>query len=160
MPVCRSASSRRRRRRLCAALTALLLGAAVTACGTTASPSPSPSPSASAGSRPLTGTPRQAAAEYWRLVDANDFAGALAASVPGTRTDMTAVPDDIEHVRLVSARAPRGQGGDAVQLEATVYVEPAAGATPWGEAGEHTLFMQLQKAPSGGWLVRGWGTGP
>ena len=158
MPVRRSASAHRHRRRLYAALAAFLLAGTTTACGTTASPSPSPS--ASAASRPLAGTPRQAAAEYWRLVDANDFAGALAASVPGTRTDMTAVQDDIEHVRLVSARATRAQGGDSVQLEATVYVEPTAGATPWGDAGEHTLFMQLQRAPAGGWLVREWGTGP
>jgi len=158
MPVRRSASAHRHRRRLCAALTAFLLAVTTAACGTTASPSPSPS--ASATSRPLAGTPRQAATEYWRLVDANDFAGALAASVPGTPTDMTAVQDDIEHVRLVSARAPRVQADGSVQLEVTVYVEPAAGATPWGDAGKHTLFMQLQEAPAGGWLIKQWGTGP
>lgn len=159
MPV-RHSTSARRRRRLCAALSLILLAVAAAACGTTAAPSPPPSPTASAGSRPLAGTPRQAAAEYWRLVDANDFAGALAASVPGTSTDMAAVQDDIEHVRLVSARAPLAQADGSVQLEVTVYVEPTAGATPWGPAAEHTLFMYLQKAPSGGWLLREWGTGP
>ena len=125
-----------------------------------ASPAATASPSPQAGSRPLAGTPRQAAAEYWRLVNADDFAATQAASVPGTPSDMTAVTDDIAHVRLVSARAPRPAGAGSVQIEVTVYVRPTAGATPWGPAGEHTLFMYLQKAPAGGWLVKGWGTGP
>jgi hypothetical protein len=33
-------------------------------------------------------------------------------------------------------------------------------STPWGEAGPHTLFVDLVQAPGGGWLVAGWGTSP
>lgn len=36
---------------------------------------------------------------------------------------------------------------------------PVKGATPWGDAGRHTLFMQLLRSGDG-WLVAGWGTSP
>jgi len=163
MPVRRSTRARRGRRGALVALLMLVIPAtpvAAAACDASSSPSPQASPSASAGSRPLPGTPREAAAEYWRLVDADDGEAMAAASVPGAAADMAAVPDDIAHVRLVSARAPRRQADGSVELEVTVYVEPAAGATPWGAAGVHTLFMEFEEAPSGGWLLRQWGTGP
>jgi hypothetical protein len=69
------------------------------------------------------------------------------------------------HVRLVSAkpltRDADGPGSALVQVD--VFIDPTkdvGNPTPWGNAGEHQLFMHMQKAPQGGWLVKSWGTGP
>jgi hypothetical protein len=138
--------------------------AGTAACGGT-SGSPSASPSASAGTAPLAGSLRQAAAEYWRLMDAGDFAAIAAAGVPGEPPSATAATDDMVHVRLVSAkplsRDADGPGSALVQVD--VFIDPTkdvGNPTPWGNAGEHQLFMHMQKAPQGGWLVKSWGTGP
>jgi hypothetical protein len=149
---------------LAACVAALLLGG----CGTSASnagPSPSgSSPEAPAGSGPLTGTAAQAAAAYWRLIDAGDYAAVAAAGVPGEPPSATAATDDIIAAHLVAVdRVDEAAAEDgAVLVQARVYIEPAAGAspTPWGDTGEHTLFMWLEPAAQGGWLVKSWGTGP
>jgi len=44
-----------------------------------------------------------------------------------------------------------------------VHIEPTSVSgqpSPWGSPGEHTLFMYMERAPQGGWLVKSWGTGP
>lgn len=113
----------------------------------------------------LAGSLREAAAEYWRLIDADDFAAIAAAGVPGGPPSATAATDDIVHARLVRAkplsRGDDGPGSALVQVD--VFIDPTKEAgkpTPWGNAGEHQLFMNLQKASQGGWLVKSWGTSP
>ena len=154
------------------ALLALLLAVAVTVCagaaacgGSTGSASVSPSATATAGAAPLAGSLREAAAVYWRLIDAGDYAAIAAAGVPGEPPSATAATDDILHARLVRAkplsRGDDGPGSALVQVD--VFIDPtqdAGNPTPWGDAAEHQLFMHLQKAPQGGWLVKSWGTGP
>ena len=154
------------------ALLALLLALVVAMCagaaacgGSSGSPSASPSATSTAGTAPLTGGLREAAAAYWRLIDAGDFAAIAAAGVPGEPPSATAATDDIAHARLVRAkplsRDANGPGSAVVQVD--VFIDPTTDSgnpTPWGDAAEHQLFMHLQKAPQGGWLVKSWGTGP
>ena len=153
----------------CAA--ALLLGACGAASGSGAAgaggtslgaASPAASQGAVAGSRALQGTVEQAAAEYWRLVGAGDYEAVAAASVPGEPPSATAATDDIAVARLVAVDRVDEQGDAGTLAQVRVYVEPRDGdqPTPWGETGEHTLFMHLRAAPGGGWLVESWGTGP
>ena len=151
-------------RSLAVVVASLCLTALLAACGDSpGSPeadASSPSPVLSPGSRPLDGTLERAVAEYWRLVDADDFAGVAAASVPDTPTVLSTANDDITRARLVSMRRLGTQADGAVGVEATVFVRPSGDATPWGPAGDHVLFLHLEEAPAGGWLVREWGTGP
>ncbi len=151
-------------RSLTAVLASLLLAVLLAACGgSSGSPdaaASTPSHDLSPGSRPLDGTLEQAVAEYWRLVDADDFAGVAAASAPDTPTVLSAANDDVVRARLVSTKRLGTQDDGAYGVEATVFVEPSSAATPWGPAGDHLLFMYLEEAPAGGWLVREWGTGP
>jgi len=143
---------------------AVVAGAA--ACGgSSGSPDASPSATTTAGTAPLAGSPREAAAEYWRLIDADDFAAIAAAGYPGGPPSATAATDDIVHARLVRAkplsRGDDGPGSALVQVE--VFIDPTKETgkpTPWGNAGQHQLFMHLQKASQGGWLVKSWGTSP
>ena len=150
---------------------ALLVLAGVTVAGAAAcggssgSPSASPSAASTAGTAPLAGSLREAAAEYWRLIDAGDYAAVAAAGVPGAAPSATAATDDIAHARLVKAKPLRrgDDGPGSALVQADVFIDPtqdAGNPTPWGAASEHQLFMHLQKAPQGGWLVKSWGTGP
>ena len=158
----------RRQGALLALLLALLVavGAAGAACdGSSGSPSASPSAMSTAGTAPLAGSLREAAAKYWRLIDADDYAAIAAAGAPGAPPSATAATDDIAHARLVRAkplsRDADGPGSALVQV--VVFIDPtkdSGNPTPWGDAAEHQLFMHLQKAPQGGWLVKSWGTGP
>jgi hypothetical protein len=108
---------------------------------------------------PLTGTPRQAIATFWRLVDANDYAALAAAAAPGAPGLPTADNDDIERVELVrTVRVERQPGMALVQVD--VRVDPSSAATPWGDPGRHTLFVRLLEQSPGKWLVAGWGTSP
>ena len=153
------------------ALLALLLalvvaaGAAGAACGGGGSPSASPSATPTPGSAPLAGSLREAAAEYWRLIDTGDYAAIAAAGAPGEPPSATAATDDIAHARLVSAKplSRDGDGPGSALVQVVVFIDPtkdSGNPTPWGDAAEHQLFMHLQKAPQGGWLVKSWGTGP
>ncbi len=143
--------------------TALVLvvvaGAALlAACDGSAGGAPSPS-AAAPGSRPFVGSPAAAATAYWALVDAGDYAGLRAACAPGSTAALTPASDYIERARLLRvARVRRASGG--AQVQADVRIVPAGEATPWGEAGTHTLFVDLAEAPGGGWLVTSWGTSP
>ena len=149
---------------LLALLVAVCAGAA--ACdGSSGSPSASPSAISTAGTAPLAGGLQDAAAEYWRLIDAGDYAAIAAAGVPGAPPSATVATDDIAHARLVRAkplsRDADGPGSALVQVD--VFIDPTTDSgnpTPWGDAAEHQLFMHMQKAPQGGWLVKSWGTGP
>ena len=142
------------------------VAAGAAACGgSSGSPDASPSATTTAGTAPLTGSLREAAAKYWRLIDAGDFAAIAAAGVPGGPPSATAATDDIVHARLVRAkplsRGDDGPGSALVQVD--VFIDPtkeAGNPTPWGNAAEHQLFMSLQKALQGGWLVKSWGTSP
>jgi len=158
---------------LAACAAALVLGGCGTAAaggGTQASSSPpaaatSSSAGAAAGSRPLPGSVEQAAAAYWRLIDAGDYAAIAAAGVPGRPPSATAATDDIAAAHLVTVDSVGEQSADdgTVLAQVQVFIEPdAAGGqpTPWGDSGDHTLFMYLREAPEGGWLVQSWGTGP
>jgi hypothetical protein len=124
-------------------------------------PASASSPAASApapGSRPLAGSPKEAAAAYWALVDADAYERLATVCVPGSTAAVTRVDDDIARVRLLRvSRVTREAGGAQVQVD--VHVTPADEATPWGAAGRHTLFMQLQESGPG-WLVASWGTSP
>ncbi len=148
---------------LLTAVTALVLlvvaGAALlAACGSPADGAPSPS-AAAAGGKPFVGSPAAAVTAYWALVDAGDYAGLRAACAPGSAAALTPASDDIGRARLLRvARVRRALGG--VRVQADVRIVPAREATPWGEAGTHTLFVSLAEAPSGGWLVTSWGTSP
>jgi hypothetical protein len=148
--------------------TAIALAVAVTgaallaACGGSSGGAASPSASrstAAPGSRPLTGSPTQAVAAYWTLVDAGDYQGLKAACSPGSAAALTAATDDIERARLLRVARVRRQPGGA-QVEADVRIVPAGQTTPWGAPGAHTLFVNLAEAPGGGWLVTSWGTSP
>lgn len=153
-------------------LLALLLALVVAVCagaaacgGSTGSASASPSATSTAGTAPLAGSLREAAAAYWRLVDAGDYAAIAAAGVPGEPASATAATDDIAHARLVRAKplSRDGDGPGSALVQVDVFIDPtqdAGNPTPWGDAAEHQLFMHLQKAPQGGWLVKSWGTGP
>lgn len=156
-----------RRHRVAAVLVAFVaVAGAAAACGGSSPPPVPASPSATAGSGPLPGDVRAAAAAYWQLIDAGDYAAIAAAGVPGEPPSATAATDDIAHARLMRVdRVTRNatSATDDTLAEVLVYIEPQAVSgqpTPWGDPGEHTLFMYLQKAPQGGWLVRSWGTGP
>ncbi len=150
---------------LAACVAALLLGGCGTSAAGTDAASSSSRPSAVAGSRPLEGTAAQAAAAYWQLIDSGDYDAVAAAGVPGEPPSATAATDDIAAARLVAVDhvdEPSDETGE-VLVQVQVYIEPvAAGAspTPWGDAGEHTLFMWLRPSAESGWLVKGWGTGP
>ena len=121
--------------------------------------SPAPATSADPSGTPLTGTPRQAVAKFWELVDADDYAALAAATVPGAPGLPTAENDDIESVELLrTPRVERQPGIALVQVD--VRVVPADAATPWGEPGRHTLFVRLLEQAPGTWLVAGWGTSP
>jgi hypothetical protein len=139
-------------------LAVVVAAALLTACGSSAGGTPSPS-AASPGGKPFVGSPAAATAAYWALVDAGDYAGLRAACAPGSAAALTPASDDIERARLLRvARVRRASGG--AQVEAEVRIVPAGEATPWGETGTHTLFVDLAEAPGGGWLVTSWGTGP
>ena len=155
-----------------AALLALLLalvvavGAGAAACGGSSGPSPSPSPTTTAGTAALAGSLRQAAAEYWRLVDAGDYAAVAAAGVPGEPPSTTAASSRIAHARLRGIdqvmRQKDAPAGERI-AQVRVYIEPTSVSgqpSPWGDPGEHTLFMYMEPAAQGGWLVKSWGTGP
>lgn len=150
---------------LAACVAALVLGGCGSSAGGTDAAASSPPPGPAAGSRPLEGTAGQAAAAYWRLIDAGDYDAVAAAGVPGEPPSATAATDDIAAARLVSVDRvdePSREGGE-VLVQARVYIEPdaaEASPTPWGDAGEHTLFMWMQPATDGRWLVKSWGTGP
>jgi hypothetical protein len=137
---------------------AALLAACAGSSGGAASPSASPATTAP-GSRPLVGSPKQAVAAYWALVNAGDYQGLKAVCSPGSTAALTAASDDIERARLLRvARVRRRPGG--AQVEADVRIVPAGQATPWGAPGAHTLFVNLAETPGGGWLVTSWGTSP
>ncbi len=157
-----------RRARTALLITTLLAAVAVAAAVLAACGDPpggsSPSPPAATGapapgSRSLPGTPAEAVAAYWGMVDDDDYAGISAASVPGSAGLITAATDDLDHVELLRVtRVDRVAGG--AQVEVDVRIAPSRETTPWGEAGPHTLFVDLAEAPGGGWLVAGWGTSP
>jgi len=146
------------------ALAVVVAGAG--ACGGSSDlPNASPSSTSTTGTTPLAGTLRAAAAEYWRLIDADDFAAVAAAGVPGEAFSAMAATDDIAHVRLMRAktlsRGADGPGSALVRVD--LYIDPVnkvGQPTPWGDAGEHQLFMSMRKAPQGGWLVKSWNTSP
>jgi hypothetical protein len=150
---------------LAACAAAFLLGGCGAAAGAVDDAASSPASTPAAGSRPLAGTAAQAAAAYWRLLGAGDYEAVAAAGVPGEPPSATAATDDIAAAHLVTVdRVDADPGGDGAMLaQVRVYIEPDAGGaspTPWGDAGEHTLFMRMLPAPQGGWLVQSWGTGP
>ena len=135
------------------ALAAMLAGAALlAACGGSSGGAASPSASSAAaapGSAPLAGSPKEAVAAYWALVDTGDYDALRAACTPGSPAALTAASDDIERARLLRvARVRRAPGG--AQVQADVRIVPAGAATPWGEPGTHTLFVDLAVAPGGG----------
>lgn len=150
-------------------LLATLGAVSLAACGGSSNGAAPASPSASSptaststpqpsGASPLPGTPEQAVAAFWKMVDADDFAGIAAASAPGA-VAITAAADDIERAKLLRvAWVQQTTAGAQVQVD--VHIVPSGEVTPWGEAGPHTLFVDLIEAPGGGWLVAGWGTGP
>ena len=147
---------------LASSLVLAAMGAAsLAACGASSTGAAS-SPAAVAatpapGSAPLAGTPEAAVAAYWRMVDADDYAGIVAASAPGAA--VAPATDDIGSVELLRVtRVQRTSGGAKVEVD--VRIVPATEVTPWGEAGRHTLFVDLAKAQDGAWLVAGWGSSP
>ena len=142
-------------------------GAGAAACGgSSGSPGASPSATTTAGTAPLAGSLREAAAEYWRLVDAGDFAAVAAAGVPGEPPSATAATAAIKHARLTAVdQVIRQTNAPAAEYVAQVrvYIEPTSVSgqpSPWGSPGEHQLFMYMQKTSQDGWLVKSWGTGP
>jgi hypothetical protein len=91
-------------------------------------------------------------------VDADAYERLATVCVPGSAAAVSRATDDIARVRLLRvARVAREAGGAQAQVD--VRVTPAEETTPWGAAGRHTLFMQLQESGSG-WLVASWGTSP
>ena len=152
------------------ALLMMLAGAALAgagACGGSSGLSAaSPSAKTNAGSASLPGSLREAAAEYWRLIDVGDYAAVTAASVPGEPPSATAATSGIAHARLTGVDQvirPKNAPADRRLVQVRVRVEPTSVSgqpSPWGAPGEHTLFMYMQKSPQGGWLVKSWGTGP
>lgn len=98
-------------------------------------------------------------AAYWSLVDADDYPGLSAACAPGSAAALTPASDDIERARLLRVASVRREAGGA-QVQADVRIVPAGQTTPWGGSGTRTLFVDLTKAPGGGWLVASWGTSP
>jgi hypothetical protein len=144
---------------------ATVAGAA--ACGgSSGSLDASPTAATTAGTAPLTGSLREAAAEYWRLIDAGDYAAVAAAGMPGEPPSSTEATSGIAHARLTGVdqviRQKNAPAGERVP-QVRVYVEPTSVSgqpSPWGSPGEHTLFMYMEPAPQGGWLVKSWGTGP
>ena len=156
-----------------AARAALLLGALagaalLAACGgssgaaaapTAGASSPAPSATASAGGSPLTGTAKEAVAEFWRLVDADAFEALAAAAAPGATGLPTEQSDDIEQVELLRVVQVERQPGSAL-AQVDVRVVPTGDSTPWGAPGRHTLFVRLLEQRRDEWLVGGWGTSP
>ena len=144
------------------ALALAVIGVALlAACGGSSGGATSPSASSATtapGGRPLTGSPEQAVAAYWALVDAGDYQALKAACSPGSAAALTAATDDIARARLLRVARVRRQPGGA-QVQADVRIVPAGQATPWGAPGTHTLFVNLAEV-SGGWLVTSWGTSP
>jgi hypothetical protein len=145
-----------------AALGAVLAGCAGgSASVETGLDSPVASPSLATGSAPLSGTLDEAVAEFWRLVDEGDVAALVAASAPG---QAGALPGggrlDIEGARLVSIDSSREIEPGTWQVAARVFIDPSDGASPWGDPGEHLLFLYLDGSSGGGWLLCSWGTGP
>jgi len=147
---------------------AVVAGAA--ACGGSSGSSPAASPSPTAvpapGTAPLAGSVREAATQYWRIVDAGDYAAVAAAGVPGQPPSATAATSGIAHVRLTGVdqviRQKNAPAGERL-AQVRVHIEPTSVSgqpSPWGSPGEHTLFMYMERAPQGGWLVKSWGTGP
>ena len=147
---------------------AVIAGAA--ACGGSSGSSPAASPSPTAvpapGTAPLAGSVREAATQYWRIVDAGDYAAVAAAGVPGEPPSATAATSGIAHVRLTGVdrviRQKNAPAGERL-AQVRVHIEPTSVSgqpSPWGSPGEHTLFMYMERAPQGGWLVKSWGTGP
>ena len=119
----------------------------------------SPTSSPAAGNKPLEGSPEQAVAAYWALVDAGDYAGLRAACTPGSAAALTAASSDIRRARVVRVARVRREPGGA-QVQADVRVVPASAATPWGGTGTHTLFVKLTESAGSGWLVASWATSP
>ena len=147
---------------------AVVAGAATCGGSSGSSPAASPSPTSVPAPRtaPLAGSLREAAAKYWRLIDAGDYAAVAAAGVPGEPPSATAATSGIAHVRLTGVdqviRQKNAPAGERL-AQVRVYIEPTSVSgqpSPWGSPGEHTLFMYMERAPQGGWLVKGWGTGP
>ncbi len=142
-------------------LLASVAAAELAACGgssTGGSSSPAASATPAPGSAPLAGSPEAAVAAYWEMVDADDYDGIAAASAPGAAA-VTPAADDIGSVELLRVTRVQGTPG-GTRVEVDVRIVPATEVTPWGEAGEHTLFVDLAETPDGAWLVAGWGTSP
>jgi hypothetical protein len=134
-------------------------GAASPTLTASAAPSASAASTPAPGTQPFTGSPQQAVAAYWALVDAGDYGGLGAACTPGSAAALTAASSDIRHARVVRVARVRREPGGA-QVQADVRIVPRGETTPWGAPGTHTLFVRLTGSTSGGWLVASWGTSP
>ena len=179
-PAARAAVARAEARRAAASLLAAAPAAAVLAClaalllsacgGQAAATSPAGSPSPTPVPSPLVteGAPPEGAVavvrEFWGLVGAGRLAEAQRSLVaPGAPLQQW-TGDDVAGARFVrlvpgsTASAP--PDGATVEFAAEVWVDPASGATPWGEAGTHELFESVVRMSDGSWRLVQSGTGP
>lgn len=156
-------------------LLSLCLGATAGACGGSSSAAVESPPAATTaasvvpgvGTAPLGGTAAEAAAEFWRLMNAGDHDALNAALSPtASTTSLQTESDDIAGATLIRVDEVSSVAGSAppeTLVQTTVLIKPEAGGespTPWGEIGKHTLFLRLQKAEAEGWYWTSWGTSP
>ncbi len=166
--------------RLLAAVPGVVLAACAAAlllagCGTAASgtgadgdgavsptPTPVPSPFITEGVPPAGAV--EVVRAFWSLVGAGRLAEAQRSLVAPGAPLRQWTGDDIAGARFVRL-VPGSTGaappdGATVEFAAEVWIEPAAEASPWGEAGTHELFESVVRMSDGTWRMVESGTGP
>ncbi len=150
-----------------ACATAILVGAcggqaAATSPAGSPSPTPVPSPLVTEGAPPEGAV--AVVREFWGLVGAGRLAEARRSLVaPGAPLQLW-TGDDVAGARFVrlvpgsTAAAP--PDGATVEFAAEIWIDPASGASPWGEAGAHELFESVVRMSDGSWRLVQSGTGP
>ncbi len=155
--------ARRATRRRAAAAPALMFMALVAlsvlpvglpACGdeeaaTTASPAPG-------------ATARDALVAYLGMLERGQFGDLDRVATPRYLDNHAGGADTpLGEVRLVAVTLQPEEGGERTLARMTVYIDPGAGNSPWGDAaGERQLFAYLVQGGDGGWLIDDFGTGP
>lgn len=137
---------------------------AATASPAAGSASPAPAATITAGAVPAGAA--QAAARYWRLIDAHRYGPLRAIVTPDSaaaaalRSGQADVFWGIRRVRVVSTSAtadPAPPAGATIEFEMTVDITPDA-SSAWN-AGHALVFMSLRRVGDR-WLVFESGTGP
>jgi hypothetical protein len=139
-------------------------GAAAAATATGLAPTPVPSPIITADPPPTGAV--AVVREFWELVGQGHTARAMQDLVaPGSPMSRWMWDgSDVADAHMVRVYPGYVSGGPVpgatVMVAASVWIEPSAGNTPWGDPGEHELFESVVRMSDGSWRMWESGTSP